>query len=104
MKKGEPVAIAPMQEGVPVVPAPVGAFKDAPNPEMAKKALSWMLSKKGQSIVAGEIMTYSARPDVAPPPGLPPLSKVKLLRADFEKVYKEQDKYRAFMERLLRRR
>jgi ABC-type Fe3+ transport system substrate-binding protein len=56
----------------------VGAaiFKRAPHPNAAKLYLTWYLAKEQQSRSG----TFSPRSDVAPPPGLEPLSSYNIDR------------------------
>jgi ABC-type Fe3+ transport system substrate-binding protein len=67
---------------LPVWPLTAGIFKDAPHPNAAKLFLSWYLSKEQQ----GRTGTWSVRSDVPPPPGLKPLSAMRLVNS-----------YRAFL-------
>jgi iron(III) transport system substrate-binding protein len=98
MRKGANIKFAPpMKEGVPIIPAPFGLIKGGPNPEIAKKVFDFMVSKKGQMVMSQKVLTYSGRADVPPPPGLKPLSELKLLHSDWGKVFREQDRYRALL-------
>ena len=60
---------------------------------------NFMVSKEGQMVMSQKVLTYSGRADVPPPPGLKPLSKLKLLHSDCGKVYREQDRYRALLDK-----
>jgi ABC-type Fe3+ transport system substrate-binding protein len=67
------------QAGKPIEPVfLVGAaiFKHAPHPNAAKLYLTWYLAKEQQSRSG----TFSPRSDVAPPPGLEPLSSYNIDR------------------------
>ena len=103
IQKGAKIAIAEMEEGVPVIPAPFGMIKGGPNPEIAKKVFAWIIGPEGQKIIVDQVLTYSGRKDVAPPPMMKPLSEEKLIHSDWTKVYKEQDEYRDFITKNLKR-
>lgn len=103
IRQGSKVKFAKMQDGYPVIPAPLGIIEGGPNTETAKKVFSYLISKDGQTVMAKAVGTYSGRPDVVPPEGFPPLKELKLLHSDWNKVLKEQDRYRDLMTRNLRR-
>ena len=93
-----------MKEGVPVSPAPIAVLKDAPNKEMAKKVFAFMLSKEGQRVMVEQVRTFSAHPGLPPPEGMKPLPSYKLIKPNYRKVFEQQDEYRAFVSRRLRKR
>jgi iron(III) transport system substrate-binding protein len=67
------VAVYP-KEGMPLTLAPVGMLSGAPHPDAAKLFIDFILSQEGQRLLNTELYgMYSMRPDVAPPPGQPPL-------------------------------
>lgn len=101
MEAGAPIAIAEMEEGVPVVPGPFGIIDGAPNQETAREIFEYIISADGQQLVVDEVGTFSGRMDIDPPGDLPPLSETTLLMSDFKKVYAEQDTYRNLMQSLL---
>lgn len=72
---GQPIDFAfPTSDVMPTFFVTAGIFKGAPHPNAAKLFLSWYLAKDQQSRTG----SYSARTDVAPPPGLNPLSAYKI--------------------------
>jgi ABC-type Fe3+ transport system substrate-binding protein len=77
-RTGQPVEVAfsPVDD-TPVFTLTGGIFKDAPHPNAAKLYLSWYLAKEQQS----RLGTFSPRTDVAPPPGLQPLTSYKIANA-----------------------
>lgn len=100
INKGAKIKIAKMKEGTPVIPASFGMVKDGPNPKNAERVFRWIISKEGQTVVTQEVKINSARTDVPHVKGIPyPFTP---LYADWEKVYKDQDKYRAFMTKNIR--
>ena len=54
-------------------------MKNAPHPNAAKLFQEWSLSEEGQMKMVGIIGAFSARPDIAPPKGLPALTEFKSL-------------------------
>jgi iron(III) transport system substrate-binding protein len=100
MSKGAKIKFAKMKEGTPVIPASFGMIKDGPNPKNAEKVFRWILSKEGQTVITQEVKINSGRSDAPPVKGIP--HPFEPLYADWEKVYKEQDKYRAFMTKHIR--
>ena len=93
-----------MKEGVPVSPAPIALLNDGSHGTAATKVFEYMLSKEGQKVMTENVFTSSAHPDVAPPEGLKHLSEYKLIKPDYQKVFEQQDEYRAFMNEHLRKR
>ena len=57
---------------------PLGIMKQAPNPEGAKIAFDWLLSKTGQEALMQANGVYSMRDDATPLPGKPPLSSLAI--------------------------
>jgi ABC-type Fe3+ transport system substrate-binding protein len=75
-KSGQPIDFAfPAHDAMPTFVITAGIFKAAPHPNAAKLFLDWYMAKEQQSRVG----SYSARTDVAPPPGLKPLSAYKIV-------------------------
>jgi iron(III) transport system substrate-binding protein len=76
-------------EGMPVAPAPIAIFKDAPHPNAAKLFVDYVLSEEGQTLLAVDILgAYSMRKGVRTAPGQVPLAEAKPLLptdlADYE--------------------
>jgi ABC-type Fe3+ transport system substrate-binding protein len=63
-----------------------GIFKGAPHPNAAKLFLTWYLAKEQQSRTG----SFSARTDVAPPPGLNPLSSYNI-DAGYQKLVTDKN-------------
>jgi len=61
-------------DDTPVFLVGAAIFKDAPHPNAAKLYLNWYIAREQQSRSG----TFSPRADVAPPPGLQPLSSYKI--------------------------
>ncbi len=100
INKGAKIKIAKMAEGTPVIPASFGMIKDGPNPKNAEKVYRWILSKEGQTVITQNVKINSARSDVPHVKGIP--YPFKPLYANWEKVFKDQKKYRAFMTKHIR--
>lgn len=59
-----------------------GIIKGGPNPATAKKFLDFISSKQAHEILVQVDKRRSARKDVAPPPGLTPVSAIKVVAYD----------------------
>lgn len=70
---GQPVAWRVPEDGVVMVPGPVGVLRDAPHPVAARQVLEWLFSPRAQRILVDVGMMHAAREDLPPPPGVPPL-------------------------------
>lgn len=84
-KQGSPVDLVYPQEGVSYVTEPVAILKGAHNVAAAKAFVSFMLSEKGQQLVA----TQGNRPidkRIAAPEGFAPMDSIKLLTLDTDKA------------------
>ena len=72
--RGEPVEIVYPEDGVIIIPSPIGILKTTQNPEAAKAVVDWWLSPEGQrAIVTGWM--HSVRTDVESPKGAKPLAE-----------------------------
>ncbi len=82
-RAGEPIeSVFSAEDASPLFTVTAGNFTDAPHPNAAKLFLTWFMAKEQQS----RIGVFSARLDVAPPPGLKPLA-----------AYKTANEYREFV-------
>jgi iron(III) transport system substrate-binding protein len=79
--QNSPMEIIMPSEGAVPVASPVGVFAKAPHPNAAKLFYRFLLSVPAQNILS-ENGIYPANSDAAPPTGLPPLDKLKLLQPD----------------------
>jgi len=68
-------------DGVPVVLGPVGILAGAPHPNAAKLFVDFLLSRTGQELIRSVTGAYPARPGLAPPEGLRPLSEISTLQS-----------------------
>ena len=92
-KQGSPVDLVYPQEGVSYVTEPVAILKGAHNVAAARAFVSFMLSEKGQQLVA----TQGNRPidkRVAAPEGFAPMDSIKLLTLDTDKAVADDKQVR----------
>ncbi|WP_374711365.1 ABC transporter substrate-binding protein [Symbiobacterium terraclitae] len=71
--RGEPVDIVYPEDGVIIVPSPIGILKTTQNAEAAKAVVDWWLSPEGQKAIVTGWM-HSVRTDVESPKGAQPLA------------------------------
>lgn len=92
-KQGSPVDLVYPQEGVSFVTEPVAILKGAHNVAAAKAFVDFMLSEKGQQLVARQ----GNRPidkRVAAPDGFAPFDSIKLLTLDSDKAVADDKQVR----------
>ncbi|HLX29081.1 MAG TPA: extracellular solute-binding protein [Casimicrobiaceae bacterium] len=83
-----PIAALFPAEGVPVVPSPVAVAAHSPHPNAAQLLMHYIISADGQKLLMDEVGTYSARTDMPPLSGMPPLDHLKLIDLDWAKLQK----------------
>ncbi len=76
VKAGEPIGFVYPEEGTAVRPDAVYLVKNGPNPELAKKFIDFMLSKKTMDALRN-IGHRVNRKDLEPPEGYAPVSEIK---------------------------
>lgn len=92
-KQGSPVDLVYPQEGASFVTEPVAILKGAHNVAAAKAFVDFMLSEKGQQLVAQQ----GNRPidkRVAAPEGFAPIDSIKLLTLDSDKAVADDKQVR----------
>jgi iron(III) transport system substrate-binding protein len=89
-KEGKPVDVAWLDDGTIMLPAPLAVVKGSPNADNALALAQYMLSREGQQLVTGIILSWSARKDVKAPGGKPELDQIKLATFDWEKAASEK--------------
>jgi len=77
VRNGAPVKIVYPVEGTAVTPDGNALIRGGPHPEAAKRFLDFLLSKPVQEVLAQKLALRAVRADVATPPGLLPIDKVK---------------------------
>jgi iron(III) transport system substrate-binding protein len=79
---GAPVEIIYPAEGTPYVPSPTAVLAKAPHPNAARLFQSFLYTVELQKMIVDAGGERSLHPLVKDRPGRPPLSEIKLLRAD----------------------
>jgi iron(III) transport system substrate-binding protein len=86
---------------VPMYAAPVALTANAPHPNAAKLFMDWILSKEGQEAMVRVVGADSARPDIAPAKGNPPLSAFNpVFVDDWDSFEKSTDEFKKVWESL----
>ncbi len=80
---GGPVKIVYPADGTSLAPDGVALVKGAPHSAEAKAFIDWALSKATQDLLTQRLGRRPVRSDGVTPPGLPPLSEIKLVPYDF---------------------
>ncbi len=90
--EGKPTDFVFPSEGVPSEIAASALLRSAVHPHAGALYHEWRMSPEGQALqVKGG--KYSARSDMPPPEGFPPLSSLKLLNLDYALYKKNRDKH-----------
>ena len=79
---GAPVEIVYPAEGTPYVPSPTAVLAKAPHPNAARLFQSFLYTVELQQMIVDAGGERSLHPKVKEKPGRPPLSEIKLMRAD----------------------
>ena len=90
-EKGLPVEVVYPAEGTPLVKAPSGVFKSAPNPNAARLFQNWLHTLEGQQILVDYARQFSAHALAKEKPGRKRLSEIKLMKDDPEGVEKSSE-------------
>lgn len=103
-EEGKPIVGVFPKEGVPFIPGPVAIPARAPHPNAARLFIDYSLSKEGQTLFQKLGKAYSARRDVGPLEGQPPLEELHLLTptGGWEEYLQKQSVLRSEFERLFR--
>ena len=88
---GNPVAAVYPADGTALINDASGIIKGGPNPANAQKFLDYICSKEAHEILVSIDKRRSARKDVAPPPGLPPIAAIKVVAYDSAGAAKNHD-------------
>ena len=87
-KEGHQIKTLYPSDGVFVIPSPTSVVKGSPNPNAAKLFAEFMIGDIAQKMFPSD-GGYSARTDIAPPPGSPDLKSLKILAVDDDYIEKE---------------
>jgi iron(III) transport system substrate-binding protein len=101
VKSGAPVEIVYPSEGAAFLPATIQIIKGGPNPAAAKAFIDFVISEKGQTIVAEQTAGRPLRSGVTKP-GLPALADIPTIEEDGAYVAAHRDeivaKYKSILE------
>jgi iron(III) transport system substrate-binding protein len=92
-KQGMKISILYPTDGAFVIASPSSVVKGSPNPNAAKAFADFMLSREVQELFPSEYL-YSARTDIAGPPGYPSLTSFKIHPVDYDYVEAEGTRIR----------
>jgi iron(III) transport system substrate-binding protein len=81
-EQGAPVEVVYATEGTPLITAPSGIFRSAPNPNAARLFQSFLFSVEAQQILVDASALCSFHALVKEKPGRRPLSTIKLMKTD----------------------
>jgi iron(III) transport system substrate-binding protein len=87
-RAGHKVQMIVPADGAFAIPAPTTVIKGSPHPNAAKAFAEFLIGDTVQKLFPGEGI-YAARGDVEPPAGSPPISAIKLMPIDYDRVEKE---------------
>jgi ABC-type Fe3+ transport system substrate-binding protein len=87
-KAGHKVQMIFPADGAFAIPAPTTVIKGSPHPNAAKAFAEFLIGDTVQKLFPGEGI-YAARGDVEPPAGSPPISAIKLMPVDYDRVEKD---------------
>ena len=87
-KAGHKVQTIFPADGAFAIPAPMAVITGSPHPNAARALAEFMIGDAVQKLFPGEGI-YAARADIEPPPGNPPLGRIKLIPVDYDHIEKE---------------
>jgi iron(III) transport system substrate-binding protein len=93
--QGQPVEVVYATEGSPLIIVPSGVFRSAPNPNAARLFQSFFFSAEGQQLLVDNFAHRSFHGQVKEKAGHPPLSSLKLLKADPAAVLAQSEEIKA---------
>ena len=93
-EQGQPVEFVHASEGSPLIIAPGGVFRSAPNPNAARLFQSFLCSVEGQRVFI-ENNRHSFHALVKGKPGRAPLSAIKLMKSDPAAVDAQSEEIKA---------
>ena len=87
-KEGHPIKTLYPSDGVFIIPSPTSVVKGSPHPNAAKLFAEFMIGDDAQRLFPAD-GGYSARLDIAAPPGSPDLKSLKIIAVDDDYIEKE---------------
>jgi iron(III) transport system substrate-binding protein len=94
-EQGAPVEAVYASEGTPLISAPSGILKEAPNPNAARLFYSWLHGREAQQLLVDFACQHSVHAQTTAKPGRPKLADIKLLQEDPAGVEKAADDIKA---------
>lgn len=79
------------KEGTTVLPDGTAIVNGCPRPEAARQFLDFTVSKDAQKILVSDLNRRSVRLDVAPLPGLSPVSRLSTIDMDLKELSREKE-------------
>src|SRR5258708_21418902 len=93
--QGQPVEVVYATEGSPLIIVPRGVFRSGPNPNAARLFQSFFFSAEGQQLLVDNFAHRSFHAQAKEKAGHPPLSTLKLLKADPAAVLAQSEEIKA---------
>src|SRR6266702_5488132 len=87
-KEGHPIKTLYPSDGVFIIPSPTSVVKGSPHPNAAKLFAEFMIGDDAQRLFPAD-GGYSARLDIAAPPGSPDLKSLKIIAVDGDYIDRE---------------
>ena len=81
-EQGAPVEVVYATEGTPLITAPSGVFKNAPNPNAARLFYGWLHGIEAQQLLVDFARQHSVHAQVTEKPGRRRLADIKLMQDD----------------------
>jgi iron(III) transport system substrate-binding protein len=81
-EQGAPVEVVYARESTPLISAPSGVLKQAPNPNAARLFYSWLHSIEAQQLLIDFACQHSVHAQAKEKPGRRKLSEIKLMQED----------------------
>jgi iron(III) transport system substrate-binding protein len=94
---GAPIDMTIPTEGTTVVASPLAIAAEAPNPELAKILIDWLLSEEAQSLMADQ-GRLSVRLGIPPPESLQSAGEIKVLPVDVDDLLDQTEELLAEFE------
>jgi iron(III) transport system substrate-binding protein len=94
-EQGAPVEVVYASEGTPLISAPSGILKEAPNPNAARLFYSWLHGLEAQQLLVDFACQHSVHAQTTEKPGRRKLSDIKLMQEDPVGVEKAADDIKA---------
>ena len=94
-EQGAPVEVVYAREGTPLISAPTGIMRQAPNPNAARLFYSWLHGLEAQQLLIDFACQHSVHAQAKAKPGRRQLSEIKLMREDPAGVERTADEIKA---------